>query len=637
MQAADGTPQVVAVTITGSNDAPVLTITNASSLTRTLSLTDVDSAQPQLDVSALAGWTAVTATTWTKPGNFGTVTLNWTGGATATLSYQAQASLAETQALINAQQDLDKFVMVLRDSAGLMDIEGTSFAVTGTQDAVAPSRQPAPTAADLKIVDMGTLGEALFRLDGTFFDPDGAVNYSVSYVNSKGQSQEVSLVSTVNGLIGRLSDWTWNTVATTKVVVKVPEAAPNQNQIWAYEFDLTQGINGGQIIPAKDTLTALGAPQVFEGTSGDDFYSVSTAITDNSAFIARSGSDVVFANLSDLRDLGYAPYLVPARVPGFINASLVGWDAALSDQVYGSVLGKYSLESSKGPGLVKFNFAYGGGFISNAENIILEDAAGVSRSGFSFGSNELGLVLQLGDNADYLVNGSKQGLVSAGAGDDTVWALGSDLSVPRWDGSEPPTYVGPPKLSSLETMPTVQGGSGDDTLLAGQGGRGVRDGTDAATQRTSIARIEGGSGDDALVAVSGTVYAKGDGGRDSFALFSDSRNVHLIIQDFNATTDVIDLSALVRNASGSLTAAQVEARKAAVLADVLQGLEGQTHTQAVEVNVSKWLDGTSGATVAKVYIEFESNAGVSSTVLSSHNFVFDAPNWRDLEPFVNGV
>ena len=74
-----------------------------------------------------------------------------------------------------------------------------------------------------------------------------------------------------------------------------------------------------------------------------------------------------------------------------------------------------------------------------------------------------------------------------------------------------------------------------------------------------------------------------------------------------------------------------------MLADVLQGLEGQTHTQAVEVNVSKWLDGTSGATVAKVYIEFESNAGVSSTVLSSHNFVFDAPNWRDLEPFVNGV
>lgn len=53
--------------------------------------------------------------------------------------------------------------------------------------------------------------------------------------------------------------------------------------------------------------------------------------------------------------------------------------------------------------------------------------------------------------------------------------------------------------------------------------------------------------------------------------------------------------------------------------------------------MSKWLDGTSGATVAKVYIEFESNAGVSSTVLSSHNFVFDAPNWRDLEPFVNGV
>lgn len=106
---------------------------------------------------------------------------------------------------------------------------------------------------------MGTPGEALFRLDGTYFDPDGAANYSVSYVNSKGQSQEVSLVSTGDSLIGRLSDWTWNTVATTKVVVKVPEAAPNQNQIWAYEFDLTQGINGGQIIPAKGALPVPGA------------------------------------------------------------------------------------------------------------------------------------------------------------------------------------------------------------------------------------------------------------------------------------------------------------------------------------------------------------------------------------------
>jgi hypothetical protein len=74
-----------------------------------------------------------------------------------------------------------------------------------------------------------------------------------------------------------------------------------------------------------------------------------------------------------------------------------------------------------------------------------------------------------------------------------------------------------------------------------------------------------------------------------------------------------------------------------LLADVLLGLQGQTHTQSVEVNVSQWLDGASGASVAKIYIEFESHAGVSSTVLSSHNFVFDAPSWRDLEPFVNGV
>jgi Ca2+-binding RTX toxin-like protein len=154
------------------------------------------------------------------------------------------------------------------------------------------------------------------------------------------------------------------------------------------------------------------------------------------------------------------------------------------------------------------------------------------------------------------------------------------------------------------------------------------------TQLTSVARIGGGAGDDALVAVSGTVYASGGTGRDSFALFSDTRNVQLLIQDFNATTDVIDLSALVRNASGSLTTEQVAARKAEILSHVLQSLEGQTHSQAVELNVSNWLESASGATVAKISIEFENGTG-ASTALTSHNFVFDVPSWRDLDALVN--
>jgi Ca2+-binding RTX toxin-like protein len=269
-----------------------------------------------------------------------------------------------------------------------------------------------------------------------------------------------------------------------------------------------------------------------------------------------------------------------------------------------------------------------GAFFTDAETILLQDAAGQTRSGFKLNAVAGGLELQLTDDADYLVNSSNQDLVKAGAGDDIVWATGRDVAVP----SDAPA----PRRAVTEVMPSVQGGAGDDILLAGQAGQGVRQGVDAGTQLTSVANIEGGSGDDTLVAVSGTVYATGNTGRDSFALFSDSRNVQLVIKDFNATTDVIDLSALVRNASGALSSDQLAQRKADLLLEVLSSLEGQTQTQALELNVSKWLDPLSEATVAKISVEFANSPEVS-TVLTSHNFVLDPPSWRDLDPLVNNA
>jgi hypothetical protein len=437
-------------------------------------------------------------------------------------------------------------------------------------------------------------------------------------------------------LVGRLTNWS---SAATSLTIKVQETVPNLTS--AYAFDVSSTTNYSSAYAAQ-LLSGLASISSYVGSDGRNDYSGLASIssyvgsdgrndyfvagTSSSVFIAGGGDDVAFVADSAVRDRSG----LPVSYAGFVNVSMLHWD---SDLPAGLSQSKFTL-SSPGltptqPGLLQVIYEGGSGaFFTDAETILLQDAAGQTRSGFKLNAVAGGLELQLTDDADYLVNSSNQDLVKAGAGDDIVWATGRDVAVP----SDAPA----PRLAVTEVMPSVQGGAGDDILLAGQAGQGVRQGVDAGTQLTSVANIEGGSGDDTLVAVSGTVYATGNTGRDSFALFSDSRNVQLVIKDFNATTDVIDLSALVRNASGALSSDQLAQRKAALLSEVLSSLEGQTQTQAVELNVSEWLDPLSEATVAKISVEFANSPDVS-TVLTSHNFVLDPPSWRDLDPLVNNV
>jgi hypothetical protein len=139
-----------------------------------------------------------------------------------------------------------------------------------------------------------------------------------------------------------------------------------------------------------------------------------------------------------------------------------------------------------------------------------------------------------------------------------------------------------------------------------------------------------------LVALSGTVYATGgsdgdvflDGsGRDVFAIHNDQQDVRLIISDFNASTDLIDLSPFTKLVTDSGINNNTSPETAALVLSRLLGIaQGQTNATAVELDLSKWLDTTSAAKSATVRIEFESGA---NTALTGHNFVIGQPSWVD--------
>jgi Ca2+-binding RTX toxin-like protein len=254
------------------------------------------------------------------------------------------------------------------------------------------------------------------------------------------------------------------------------------------------------------------------------------------------------------------------------------------------------------------SFADGGAVLTDAETIVLENASGQTTAAYQLNTTANGLQLQLTDGADYIASSGSADHIIAGGGNDIVWARGNGATT---------------KVSG-SSMPQVLGGEGDDILLAGQS-PGNTTGKISAQVLANEARLQGGAGDDVLVALSGTVHASGGSGRDVFAIHNDRQDVRLIISDFNASTDLIDLSPFsklvtesgINNNSSPETAALV-------LSDLLKIVQGQTNATAVELNLSKWLDASSSAVSATVRIEFENGA---NTALTGHNFVIAQPDW----------
>jgi hypothetical protein len=359
--------------------------------------------------------------------------------------------------------------------------------------------------------------------------------------------------------------------------------------------------------------------QVFTTYVGTDnrndfFYAEGTSL-----FVGGQGDDLAVIGDADVRDFG----VNGTNRYGFVGVSMLGWnDSNLPTGVSLNALSSNTNLTPNSLGVLAVGFVDGGAVLTDAESIVLQNSAGQTMAAYQLNSTANGLQLQLTEGADHVASSGVADHIEAGGGNDIVWARGNGATT----------------AGSVSSMPQVLGGEGDDILLAGQS-PGNTTGKTSAEVLANEARLQGDAGDDVLVALSGTVHASGGSGRDVFAIHSDSQDVRLIISDFNASTDLIDLSQfakLVAESNAKIATPSPETT-AQVLSQLLGIVQGQTHTGAVELDLSKWLDDTSPAKSATVRIEFESGA---NTALTGHNFALSGPDWvnatwrTDLDPLI---
>jgi hypothetical protein len=252
---------------------------------------------------------------------------------------------------------------------------------------------------------------------------------------------------------------------------------------------------------------------------------------------------------------------------------------------------------------------------TNAENLVFANSEISTGSGSTGVANVFllgrdaanALQLQLSDTAVRLVAGAHADNILAGASNDVIVGNGNGN--------------GALINGVAEAADIIRGGAGHD-ILAGGSFFGGQD------KSVDVSFLFGDQGDDVLVAVSGDVTAEGGSGRDVFALFSDTDHVNLIIKDFNATTDRIDLSALVN-------------LKASVLSDTANSLDSSAALRSI---MSSAITNSDGSLVLNfdAYLSADAKdaghqaritvhqASANDGQLSTQNFVFSEMAWSPL-------
>ena len=635
--------RTVSVTVTGTNDVPLLSVSNpsttfesnldsigtaVSSSTTVRSDIDLRDIAEGFPVFVTSDWiaTANEESIFTRVGNFGSLTLNKTTGA---LTYLLDQANVETQSLAKNQVDYDRFNLIVSDGKA-QTLTQASFKVVGADDPVNIAVASGATA-NLDLVSGGSslvslkIPASLSAYESSITDTDSTISYTAYFVDSAGVSYtNFSLTSNGNTLSGLVT----LPVGVVPLSMQLAVASTNgtiQNLTTAVDLTsqsyvgatrlstITGSTNRSDYILGTDLLMGYSdrpgfVPPTFLGLGGDDLLlninggqlfaggtGNDTAVFDKANFLYGSDPALSFYKIS-MMSMGSAWNVLGSGVVPTNFANAVNPTRASSSQ-YGY------LTITAGDDSVAY---------VQAENLIFADyTAGAVNANVSYHVEPVisGLntdfVLFLSDGADRVSAGSLTDNINAGAGGDTVYGGGN---------GNVSTYA----------ADVIEGGSGDDLLAAGQA-------------QFDSAILNGGAGDDVLVAVAGTVTATGGTGRDVFAVYDNLHDVHMFIQDFNATVDRIDLSAFSQLHSG--------AAPTSALADlVANAIQTQQHPgDALVINLSNFL---SPLTTAEVEAGVTKTAditlsSISGGQLSLQSFVFDNTAWspadwrHNLDPLIN--
>jgi hypothetical protein len=251
---------------------------------------------------------------------------------------------------------------------------------------------------------------------------------------------------------------------------------------------------------------------------------------------------------------------------------------------------------------------------TDAENLVFANSASSVGSGstslsnvFVLGrdaSNGNALQLQLSDSGVRLFAGFHADNILGGAGNDVIMGNGNGNGALINGQAEAPDIL--------------RGGAGND-ILSGGSILGLND------SPFDVSFLYGDQGDDVLVAVSGTVYAKGGSGRDVFALYSNTFNGNLIIQDFNASTDRIDLSALIDLKNGVLLEGASSTDRSVLIQSLLSSASTNDSGDLV-LNLDAYLTADARAANHHALITIKQESA-NDGQLSTQNFVLKDTSW----------
>jgi VCBS repeat-containing protein len=379
--------ETVTITITGNNDAPVMTGATSGAVEENGTLmASGDLNYTDIDIGDTATWSGG------GTGSYGTLGVDSTGLWTYTL---ANASPA-VQGLGEGQTVTDTFVVTVSDGSGGSDSETVTITITGDQPNVAPNAVDDPetvirggtlidsvatndTDADpltFTLLTSPTRGSLVFNLNGSYI-------YTNNGVSTSGDS------FTYEASDGSLTDTATVTITVTQPVIRF-------------------GTNGPDIVFMTNPVTVPLLPTPTAVTNGDDYLFGESAAYYN--FNIQNGSpDSLIGGLgNDTLDGGW---YADTMEGGAGNDTYIVQDPA-----------DLTVESPSGGSDLVRSSAANYTLMANVENLILTGTGNINGTG----NGENNLVI--GNTGNNILKGEAGAdLVSGGLGADTIdGGLGTD-------------------------------------------------------------------------------------------------------------------------------------------------------------------------------------------------------------------
>ncbi|MFG6413489.1 VCBS domain-containing protein [Roseateles sp. DC23W] len=563
---ADGTQQLITITLTGSNDAAVITGTSTAALTEThaaqstggtLSATDVDSAATFVAQTGVAG-----------SSGYGSFSIDASGVWTYTMGSAHDAfvggqSYTDSLTVATADGTQQVITVAIIGSNDAAVITGTSTAaLTETDTAQSTGGTLAATDVDGSGAFVAQTGVAGSNGYGTFsIDAAGVWTYtmgtahdefvtgmaysdSITVATADGTQQiiTVTMTGTADTRTGTAGDDIYVVADANDVVVENPNEGNDEVRTTLANYALTANVEKLTFTgTANATGTGNGMDNVITGNVGNDLLDGGAG---NDTLTGGQGNDV---------------YIVDAAGDTVVEATSQGTDEVRT------ALASYTLSANVE------NLTMTGGSASGVGNTLDNLITGGTGDDSLYGLAGDDM-LSGGDGNDLLDGGAGNDALSGGAGNDTyhVSATGDVVTEAASEGTdevrttltsytlgayvENLTYTNPAFNGTGSAAFTgtgnaldnvITGGSGNDTLDGGAGNDTLigNAGADTLVGGTGADAMTGGLGDDTYVVddAGDTVTELGGGGSDTvrtaLAVYTLGANVENLV--FTGSADAI--------------------------------------------------------------------------------------------------